>query len=150
MQGCGSTTFPPNARARWDYSNGNPVQSRCEHFGLGDGTAGADLMEPFTDDKIAAADQAFPDCGGGWQIYWRQSIPGFGNTAKTDRRPPHAQLVAAAVLLRSRAPVREVADRTRNRHPLAGRPGRGDQRGDGTGAERPAPPFTLDQSAGNG
>jgi hypothetical protein len=83
VQGCGSTTFPPNARARWDYSNGNPVQSRCEHFGLGDGTAGADLMEPFTDSKIAAADQAFPDCGGGWQIYWRQSIPGFGNTAKT-------------------------------------------------------------------
>ncbi len=88
VQGCGSTGFPPNARTWWDYSNANPVQSRCEHFGLGDGTAGTDLMEPFTDSKIAAADQAFPDCGGGWQIYWRQSIPGFGNTATTaDGRP---------------------------------------------------------------
>jgi hypothetical protein len=88
VQGCGSTAFPPNARARWDYSNTNPVESRCEHFGLGDGTAGADLLEPFTADKIAAADQAFPDCGGGWQIYWRQSIPGLGNTATTSDGNP--------------------------------------------------------------
>ena len=32
--------------------------------------------------KVAALAQMFPDCGGGWQIYWRQSIPGLGTRAK--------------------------------------------------------------------
>jgi hypothetical protein len=27
-------------------------------------------------------DPAYSDCGGGWQIYLRQSFPGFQNTAK--------------------------------------------------------------------
>ena len=36
-QGCGSTMFPPNATARWDVANQAPVDSRCAHFGLGDG-----------------------------------------------------------------------------------------------------------------
>jgi len=31
--------------------------------------------------KAAALEQQFPDCGGGWQIYWRQSMPGPGNAA---------------------------------------------------------------------
>jgi hypothetical protein len=84
VQGCGSTTFPPNAKARFDYSGTTPVQSRCEHFGLRDGVAGADALELYTSDKIATADQAFPDCGGGWQIYWRQSLPGRDNQAVGD------------------------------------------------------------------
>jgi len=83
VQGCGSTAFPPNARFRYDYQDLTPVQSRCEHFGLHDGIGGVDALELFTADRIAAADQAFPDCGGGWQIYWRQSIPGLGTPATT-------------------------------------------------------------------
>jgi hypothetical protein len=84
ISSCGSSSFPPNARERWDYGNiMSPVQSRCEHFGLGDGVNGADMLEPYTSDKVAAADAAFPDCGGGWQIHWRQSIPGLNNHAKT-------------------------------------------------------------------
>jgi hypothetical protein len=83
VQGCGSTAFPPNAHYRYDYTSNTPVQSRCEHFGLGDGIAGVDALEPYTADKITAANQAFGDCGGGWQIYWRQSLPGRDNHAKT-------------------------------------------------------------------
>jgi hypothetical protein len=81
-QGCGSTEFPPNARLRGDMINTAPVDSRCEHFGLGDGPDGGDAYEPYTAAKVAALEQAFPDCGGGWQIYWRQSIPGYRNRAR--------------------------------------------------------------------
>jgi len=81
-QGCGSTTFPPNATARGDMTNTTPVDSRCEHFGLRDDPAGGDAYEPYTAAKVAALGQMFPDCGGGWQVYWRQSIPGLGNRAK--------------------------------------------------------------------
>jgi hypothetical protein len=82
QQGCGSTRFPPNARARGDMVNAAPVDSRCAHFGLGDWPGGGDAYEPYSAGEVAALDQAFPDCGGGWQIYWRQSIPGYGTRAR--------------------------------------------------------------------
>jgi hypothetical protein len=83
LQGCGSTEFPPNARWRGDITmNNTMVQSRCEHFGLRDGPDGNDAYELYTAAKVAALETMFPDCGGGWQIYWRQSIPGFGNRAR--------------------------------------------------------------------
>ncbi len=89
VSSCGTPDFPPNARKRWDWTNNpTPVQSRCEHFGLGDGISGADAVEPYTSDKIAAADAMFSDCGGGWQIYWRQSIPGLKNQARTPDGAP--------------------------------------------------------------
>jgi len=81
LQGCGSTKFPPNASATGDMVNMTPVDSRCEHFGLGDGANGGDAYEPYTAATVATLDQMFPDCGGGWQIYWRQSIPGYGTQA---------------------------------------------------------------------
>ncbi len=81
-QGCGSTLFPPNASARWDLTSSTAVDSRCEHFGLRDGGGDGDAYEPYTAAKVAAAEQAFPDCGGGWQIYWRQNMPGLNNRAK--------------------------------------------------------------------
>jgi hypothetical protein len=82
LQGCGSTTFPPNATRRGDNNNATTtVNSRCEHFGLRDGPDGNDAYEPYTFTKAMALEQAFPDCGGGWQIYWRQSVPGLGNHA---------------------------------------------------------------------
>jgi len=83
LQGCGSTEFPPNARWRGDITmNNTMVQSRCEHFGLRDGPDGNDAYELYSAAKVATLEQMFPDCGGGWQIYWRQSIPGFGNHAR--------------------------------------------------------------------
>jgi hypothetical protein len=88
-QGCGSTTFPPNARWRGDMANNlMMVDSRCEHFGLRDGPDGGDAYEPYSAAKVAPLDQRFPDCGGGWQIYWRQSIPGYGNHARNSDGSP--------------------------------------------------------------
>jgi len=81
LQGCGSTQFPPNARFRSDFNNPSEVQSRCQGFGQGGGSGGGDLYQPYAAATVAAEDSAFPDCGGGWQIYWRQSMPGPGNAA---------------------------------------------------------------------
>lgn len=87
IQGCGSTRFPPNARWRNDYDFANPatlqpVESRCEHYGMRDGANGDDLREVFTADKVRDHAAAFgSDCGGDWQMYLRQSIPGYGNKA---------------------------------------------------------------------
>jgi len=67
--------------ANGDMADATPVDSRCEHFGLGDGANGGDAYEPYTAARVASLDQMFPDCGGGWQVYWRQSIPGYGNHA---------------------------------------------------------------------
>jgi hypothetical protein len=87
-QGCGTPEFPPNATARYDWQSSTPVESRCEHYGLGDGEDG-DLYEPYdASTKLAVyadllpQDEEFPqDCGGGWQMYWRQSMPGRDNLA---------------------------------------------------------------------
>ncbi|MES1209612.1 MAG: hypothetical protein ABUS79_27050 [Pseudomonadota bacterium] len=81
-QGCGSSRFPPNARAYGDFVNGAPVQSRCAGFRLGGGQDGGDVYAAYTSSTVAAQESAFPDCGGGWQIYWRQSMPGAGNQAR--------------------------------------------------------------------
>jgi hypothetical protein len=92
VQGCGTPQFPANATARWDYDNTNPVPSRCETFGMRNAPDGkSDLLSPYTAAKGAAHVAALgSDCewNSGWEIYWRQSIPGFGNKARAhDGRP---------------------------------------------------------------
>jgi hypothetical protein len=82
IQGCGTTHFPANARYRWDYDNSQPVQSRCEHYGMHDGTGGSDLLDVYSSSKVAHYTQRYgDDCGGGWQVYLRQNIPGLHNAA---------------------------------------------------------------------
>ena len=66
-QGCGNVHFAPNARGHYD-ENDIEVLSICESWDTG----GA--PEPFSRKKYAAYDAIAPDCGGGWQIYWRQSF----------------------------------------------------------------------------
>jgi hypothetical protein len=80
QQGCGSSQFPPNARARNDFVNAAPVKSRCQGFGLG-GPGGNDVYQDYSAATVASLASAFPDCGGGWQIYWRQSMPGPNSPA---------------------------------------------------------------------
>ncbi|HEY4187106.1 MAG TPA: hypothetical protein VGP07_18665, partial [Polyangia bacterium] len=102
-QGCGTATFPPNARFRDDYLDTTPEQSRCAHYGMGDGANGADIYEAYTADVSqgyvaqldALASQVsgnlpLPgvDCGGGWQVYFRQSIPGYQNKARDNQGLP--------------------------------------------------------------
>lgn len=98
IQGCGSPRFPPNARWRNDYDLANAatlpqVESRCEHYGMRDGGGTDDMREIFNVDRVRtyysttyAADFG-NDCGGAWQMYLRQSIPGRDNRAyDTDGR----------------------------------------------------------------
>jgi hypothetical protein len=81
-QGCGNVDFPPNATAPYDYGNmTTQVDSVCEHFGMHDGPQGQDMQEPYTAAKVAALEQRFGDCGGGWILYWYQSFPGLANHA---------------------------------------------------------------------
>lgn len=87
-QGCGDTAYPANARFTWDFQNGATVQSHCEHYGMRDGPDGNDAPDEYSMDKVSDYDQRYPDCGGGWQMYWRQSIPGLDNHAfAADGRP---------------------------------------------------------------
>jgi hypothetical protein len=84
LQGCGTAHFPPNARFEWDYGNTEAVRSRCEHFDMHDGPSG-DVLDGYSSDQgsVAAFTQRFGDdgCGGGWQMYYRQNIPGLHNLA---------------------------------------------------------------------
>lgn len=80
-QGCGASRFPPNARERGDFVNPQPVEARCQGFGLGGSSDGSDVYAPYSSGTVTSQEAAFPDCGGGWQIYWRQSMPGAGNQA---------------------------------------------------------------------
>jgi hypothetical protein len=83
LQGCGSSEFAPNASFMNDNNSQTPVQSRCEHFGLRDGPNGQDTYEVYAYAKVAELDMdpRFRDCAGGWQIYWRQSVPGYQTKA---------------------------------------------------------------------
>jgi hypothetical protein len=82
LQGCGSSQFPPNAIWRGDFDDTTRnVQSRCEHFGLNDNPAGGDTYQTYPAAALAAQPQTNVGCGGDWQIYWRQSMPGYQNHA---------------------------------------------------------------------
>lgn len=82
-QSCGNVHFAPNARAHYD-ENDTAVLSACAHYGLHDGPGGKDASELFSRATYAQYETLAPDCGGAWQVYWRQSFPGFGNHA-TDK-----------------------------------------------------------------
>jgi hypothetical protein len=86
-QACGNVHFAPNARAHYDESD-TKVLASCEHFGLGDGEGGKDAREPFDRSKYERYQKLAPDCGGAWQVYWRQSFPGLGNAAKDEQGKP--------------------------------------------------------------
>jgi hypothetical protein len=85
VQGCGTSHFPPNSRFEWDYGNTQSVRSRCEHYAMHDGSGG-DVLVGYSSDMPAVAGytQKFGDdgCGGGWQLYYRQSMPGLHNQAR--------------------------------------------------------------------
>ncbi len=80
-QGCGNVHFPPNARVQYDYTDTALVNSTCEHFGLHDGANGADAETIVTPADWDVYDSLSPDCGGAWNVYWRQNLPGLDNPA---------------------------------------------------------------------
>ena len=90
-QGCGTSLFPPNATAADDFTNSTPVNSRCESFGLGGAPNGGDTYRPYTASTVASYDQMYTGtsrCPAGWQIYWRQSMPGYQNKATAADKTP--------------------------------------------------------------
>jgi len=87
-EGCGNVHFPPNGRFQYDYENGDPALGACESYGLGGGPDGKDRRSAYTQSKVAEYERTHGDCGGGWQIYMGQSMPGYGNAAKgADGKP---------------------------------------------------------------
>ncbi|MBX3186496.1 MAG: hypothetical protein KF819_05750 [Labilithrix sp.] len=80
-QGCGNVHFAPNARAHYD-ENDVVVDATCETYGIG----GA--PRPFSRASYARYEAMAPDCGGAWQIYWRQSFIGHASAAKDARGRP--------------------------------------------------------------
>jgi hypothetical protein len=87
--GCGSVHFPPNGRHHDDYDNAEKVLNTCENYGFKNGKDGADLqLEYNSKAKVAEYERLFPDCGGGWQVYMRQSFPGYCSAAKNEDGTP--------------------------------------------------------------
>jgi hypothetical protein len=82
MEDCGEPDLAPNSVQDYDYENRTVVQARCVNYGLRNGSNGSDRLAPYSFDTVAGLASRYPDCGGWWQIYWRQSMPGLDNPAK--------------------------------------------------------------------
>jgi hypothetical protein len=94
-----SPSFRPT-HLHWDFENRSVVQARCAHYGLRDAARGTPIDSSRTATHgPAALRPASRDCGGPWQIYWRQSIPGSTIRAIAPDGTPHEELVAVSVLL---------------------------------------------------
>ena len=52
------------------------------------GPDGRDLQSAYSSDLVADYDRRYGDCGGGWQIYMRQSMPGHANGGTGDDGAP--------------------------------------------------------------
>jgi hypothetical protein len=79
--GCGNVHFAPHSRYQYDYENGATGTGRatCEGYGLSTETQ-TDIS--YSTYSALNQNRAYNDCGGGWQIYMRQSFPGYANTAR--------------------------------------------------------------------
>jgi hypothetical protein len=84
-QGCGDVHHPANIA----WSDSLVAATACEGYGLGQGESGADATTDFTlqraHDLFGGMDD---DCGGHWQLYMRQSMPGLGNQAHAEDGAP--------------------------------------------------------------
>ncbi len=79
--------FAPHSRFQYDYegsSAGNTGRATCAGYGLGEGAAGADKTDDIDYEVYRDYNENsdYNDCGGGWELYMRQSFPGYGNAAK--------------------------------------------------------------------
>jgi hypothetical protein len=68
-QGCGNVHFAPNSRSNYD-ENDTEVLSSCEAFDVE-----GEKPRLFSRKSYARYEPLAPDCGGAWQVYWRQSFP---------------------------------------------------------------------------
>jgi hypothetical protein len=78
---CQNVHFAPNSRNHYDDASPQVQASTCENFRMRNGTNGQDKREVFSTSKFSAYNSLAPDCGGGWVMYWMQSMPGYNNQA---------------------------------------------------------------------
>jgi hypothetical protein len=85
---CGSVHFAPNARRHYDDFNTFAVKSTCQGWRRHEGTGGADLARNFSLATFAQYNTLAPDCEGGFNVWWRQNMPGFNSATKDDLNQP--------------------------------------------------------------
>jgi hypothetical protein len=85
---CGSVHFPPNARRHYDEFNTFVVQSTCQGWRRHEGPGGADQPRDFSLATFSQYNALAPDCEGGFQIWWRQNMPGYASGISDDAGQP--------------------------------------------------------------
>ncbi|HVG60290.1 MAG TPA: LamG domain-containing protein [Hyalangium sp.] len=81
VSACQNVHFAPNSRSHYDDVSPQVQASTCENFRMRNGANGQDKREVFSTSKFSAYNSLAPDCGGGWVMYWMQSMPGYNNQA---------------------------------------------------------------------
>jgi hypothetical protein len=79
----GNVHFMPNGRFDYDLDNPDPVLSTIESWRAPD-----EQPRPWSPAVLDRYRDLAPDCMGRWVVYWRQSMPGLGNTARDDDGRP--------------------------------------------------------------
>jgi len=79
----GNVHFMPNGRFDYDLEGQGPVLSTIETWRQPDQQA-----VPWTPEPLERYRDFAPDCMGRWVVYWRQNMPGLGNTALDDEGRP--------------------------------------------------------------
>jgi hypothetical protein len=80
---CGNVHFPMNARNHYDVDNPAPVASTCEDYRLGS-DGGTDAIRLIGSNRWRTLGGSGTDPEQGWQVYWRQNMPGPFSPVKDD------------------------------------------------------------------
>jgi hypothetical protein len=79
----GNVHFLPNGRDDYDLDNRAPVLSTIESW-----RQPGSVARPWTPEVLDRYRPLADDCMGRWVVYWRQNMPGLGNTALGDDGRP--------------------------------------------------------------
>ena len=79
----GNVHFMPNGRFDYDLDGGGPVLSTIETW-----RQPGSVALPWTPGVLEPFRELADDCMGRWVVYWRQHMPGLGNTALDDEGLP--------------------------------------------------------------
>jgi hypothetical protein len=79
----GNVHFMPNGRFDYDLDNRQPVLSTIESW-----RQPGERPRPWTPEVLEPFRELAGDCMGRWVVYWRQCMPGLGNTARDDAGRP--------------------------------------------------------------
>jgi hypothetical protein len=85
---CGSVHFPPNARRHYDDFNTFTILSTCQGWRRHEGPGGSDMARSFSTATFAQYNQIANDCEGGFQLWWRQNMPGYESGIVDDANRP--------------------------------------------------------------